>query len=343
MSGPNSDPRLAFLMASGVVLSALGCGGDAATPTGPGPDLALASNIWHTRANMPSDRLSPTAAVVPDAQKQTILYVIGGHDPNVTFCSGGVSTVQAYNPATDTWRRVAPLPRQLSHTNGTGVVKGKIYVSGGCFRYKGYSNWLLMYDPATNTWTRKRDMPMTSFDGVTGVIDDKLYVVTSCHGQEDCDYGDYGPYLFPDQRVFRYDPATDTWTDLGIPPLTPFREVAGTIGKKLYIAASPRTYVYDPATNIWTTGAGIGTYRVDAAGTALAGKLYVVGGTSRWPAGPDVATANVYDPATDSWHRIAPMPAARCCMAAGRVVVNGTPRLEVVGNARPGNNVQYIP
>jgi hypothetical protein len=37
------------------------------------------------------------------------------------------------------------------------------------------------------------------------------------------------------------------------------------------------------------------------------------------------------------------MPTARGDFTASRVVVDGTPRIEAVGGARPGNNVQYVP
>jgi hypothetical protein len=46
-----------------------------------------------------------------------------------------------------------------------------------------------MYDPATNKWTRKRDMPAYTWGGITGVINNKLYVLT-CTVGEDCYYLD---------------------------------------------------------------------------------------------------------------------------------------------------------
>lgn len=52
---------------------------------------------------------------------------------------------------------------------------------------------------------------------------------------------------------------------------------------------------------------------------------------------------SVYDPATDTWRERAPLPTVRRDLGASRVVVNGEPRIEAVGGARPGNNVQYGP
>jgi N-acetylneuraminic acid mutarotase len=338
-----------FLAVGALLLAALGCHDGTGSPTEPAapgtPEFGVASNTWLTRANMQSDRYSPTVAVVTSAQGLTTLYAIGGHTSGGPFCSGAVSKVQAYNASTDTWTTKAPLPIQLTDANGAGVINGKIYVSGGCFNYKNYSNWLLMYNPATNTWTRKRDLPITGFDGATGVIDNKLYVITSCHGQEDCYYGDYSQTGHPDRWLFRYDPATDTWSELAIPPRTHGKGVAGTIGGKLYVVGGDfgtrALDVYDPATNTWTARASMGSDRWGAAGTALAGKLYVIGGVDS--SFQNVSTTNVYDPTTNTWRRRAPMPTARGGMAAGRVIVNGQARLQVVGGARPGNNLQYVP
>jgi N-acetylneuraminic acid mutarotase len=67
------------------------------------------------------------------------------------------------------------------------VIGGKIYVSGG--RVSGDKRCLqtlFVYDPATNRWTRKQDMPNVAWGGVTGVLNDQLYVLT-CEVQEDCD------------------------------------------------------------------------------------------------------------------------------------------------------------
>ena len=47
--------------------------------------------------------------------------------------------------------------------------------------------------------------------------------------------------------------------------------------------------------------------------------------------------------ATDAWTRRAPLPTPRSGIAASTVLLDGKPRIEVVGGIAPGNNVQYIP
>jgi hypothetical protein len=56
-----------------------------------------------------------------------------------------------------------------------------------------------------------------------------------------------------------------------------------------------------------------------------------------------VATTSVYDPVTNKWTNVAPAPRKGNGLAAVRIVVDGKPRIALVGSARPGNNLQYIP
>jgi len=52
---------------------------------------------------------------------------------------------------------------------------------------------------------------------------------------------------------------------------------------------------------------------------------------------------SAYDPSTNTWTGLAQMPAPRVYQTGARVLVNGQPRLQVVGGPRPGNSLQYVP
>jgi N-acetylneuraminic acid mutarotase len=309
----------------------------ATEPQAIAPELAVASNTWVLRRDMPFQRSGLTTAVVPNASGQSILYAIGG-------TSGGdaaLSRVQAYNVATNTWSWKAPLPTPLFWTNGAGVINGKIYVSGGATSYRSFVNALFMYDPATNAWTRKRGMPTTTFRGVTGVLNGRLYVLTGCD-QEDCEN-------FVQQAFYRYDPATDQWATLPTPSnYHASWGMAAVIGGKFYVAGGSsggaELDVYDPVTNRWTTKAPLPQPRWLGGAAALGGRLYVIGGLRQDPDGVvAVRSVTVYNPATNTWGNKAPLPDARISIAASRVVLNGQARIEVVGGSLPGNNLQYIP
>jgi N-acetylneuraminic acid mutarotase len=306
-----------------------------APATASAPDFAVASNSWSTRADMPTERLGLATAVVPNSAGQSILYAIGG----TTLTGGSLSKVQAYNVATNSWTTKAPLPVPLYFTNGAGVIRGKLYISGGLTSYNNYRSSLYVYNPSTNSWTRKRDMPNTTFRGVTGVINNQLYVLTGCD-QDGCNA--YEPVV-----LYRYNPATDQWARLAKPTRTHDWGMGGVIGGKFYVTGgSTQLDVYDPATNRWTIRAPLPQERWLGGGAISAGKLYIIGGYQRNPDGtttPGVRTTSVYDPGTNRWTTKASAPKALSQIAASRVVLNGQERIEVVGGRRPGNNLAYIP
>jgi hypothetical protein len=363
-------------------LALAGCGTDTPTqpsiasqPAGTKPELAVVRNSWINRARMPGVRPYLAAATVTNAAGQSIVYAIGGSNfQGCIQCWGLVgpptNTVSAYNVATNTWTSRRPLPVPLEFSNGAAVINGKIYVSGGYTR--SYDNGLLStralyrYDPATNTWTRKRDMPeihneygpgikAPGVGGVTGVIGGKLYVVTSCMttttvsgdsvSSEGCVIIPFAPSVL----FLRYNPATDRWTTLPAPFLggqAPY--AGGVIGGKFYVMqgyerGSTELKVYDPATNKWTPKTPLGLGRPGAATAVLGGKLYVIGG-DRYDNGVETVDITiVYDPLTDTWTRRAFLPSARDWTAATKVLLNGQPRIELVGGDVAEDNLQYIP
>src|SRR6185503_18126872 len=100
--------------------------------------------------------------------------------------------------------------------------------------------------PATDTWARKADLPGRAFEGAQGVIGGRLYVYTPVGGAG---------------SFWRYDPPTNQWTTLSVPPTVHDFPVGGVIGGKFYLAGgsdpdnTSRADVeaYDPATRIWST------------------------------------------------------------------------------------------
>jgi N-acetylneuraminic acid mutarotase len=354
----------------GLAVSALAACGEETTQPNPAgeqkvtaPELAVTSNTWLTRRDMWGiERTDFATATVPNAAGQSVVYVIGGRGASYV----GLTSVMAYNVATNTWTLRAPLPYPLYGMNGAGVINGKIYVAGG-YNYGTPVTSLLVYDPAKNTWVRKSSMPNVPFpgdpweryigsgDGVTGVVNGKLYVLTQCVWPSAPNYDSCGSGA-PD-FLFRYNPVTDRWVKLASPPTngsyTGIGGVGGVIGGKLYVMGYTGRYVgegllamYDPATNRWIQKRGLGLPRWGSAGVVHAGKLYVIGGNRPNPDGDTFETlrANIaYDPTTDRWTNYAPMPTARTGIGGSLVTLSGKPRIEVIGGSRPGNNLQYTP
>jgi N-acetylneuraminic acid mutarotase len=315
------------------------------------PQLAVTSNTWLTRRDMPLELYEQAIAVVPNSAGQSILYAIGGGkvDSDLPGAPVPMGEVRAYNVATNTWTSKLDMPVARWGMNGAGVIGQKIYVTGGYTKagwMKGATASLFVYNTAANTWTRKRDMPAAGGAGVTGVIRGQLYVVTF-----DQSSSDPAKWFM---NFFRYNPTTDSWTKLPNP--TDYSTIhvnGGVINNKLYLMAGPRVLEYDPITSQWTQKRrwtnqscmpGLDCY-VEGPTVVMLAHVYVFGG---YRAGRSSGTGIfIYDPVSDTWESkpllttFSYWDANR--LRAARVYLNGKPRAEVIGGYRPGNNQQYIP
>ncbi len=120
-------------------------------------DLANPSAGWTAGAPMPNARDHMGAAVI-----NGVVYAVGGtHLYQQT--TGNDAEVDAYDPATNVWTRVASLPIAWgSLETSTQVIDGKIVVVGGQTNggYDGlYLNAVAAYDPTTNAWATVATLP----------------------------------------------------------------------------------------------------------------------------------------------------------------------------------------
>src|SRR6266568_2145871 len=88
--------------------------------------------------------------------------------------------------------------------------------------------------------------------------------------------------------------------------------------------------LYDPATGTWSATGSLATSRTDHTATLLpSGKVLVVGGSTRDYTGDHVlASAELYDPATETWTGTGSLVTARCehtatLLKSGMVLVSG--------------------
>jgi N-acetylneuraminic acid mutarotase len=251
-----------------------------------------AEGIWKEKADLSSPRiLLGTCAL--DGK----IYAIGGGGaPHV-----GSSTVEEYDPQTDTWTRKADMPTPRAGL-GVSAVNGKIYAIGGA---PLGGRTVEEYDPGTDTWMRKADMPTTRFLLSTCAVDGKIYAIG---GATDTS----GPAF---TAVEEYDPVADTWTRKADLPEPRYLHAAGVVDGKIYIiagswqaqTASRAVYAYDPATDSWERKADAPTARSWLSASVADGRIYVIGGDF----GPPKANVEEYDPATDTWATRADMPTPR--------------------------------
>lgn len=130
------------------------------------------TDTWTTKASMPTARYILAGAAIDGK-----LYAVGGSDPAGIHQFVTFSTLEAYDPATDTWTTKASMPtaRQVLAAAATG---GKLYAIGG-FSYQDghFESTTESYDPATDTWESKTSMPTARGELGADVIDGKIYAI----------------------------------------------------------------------------------------------------------------------------------------------------------------------
>jgi Kelch motif protein len=321
------------------------------TPTEPATtaDLSAAQpshpwlpNHWTAKAPLAGPIFGAAAAVANNAAGRPILYALGGTGES----GGGGFNIRAYDLATNTWtRRNSSV--YVFNTNGVGKIGGNLYFSGGA-SYGGdglmISPLLWAYDVAHDRLIRKADTPKATADGVTGVIDGKLYVLPGTCGTDFwpdphyCDQEDF-------RQLWRYDPVANAWTILASAPHFHAHGAAGVINGKFYVAGgsakgigTANLDVYDPVSNRWKALASMPAPRWFAVGAVQNGKLWVIGinGTNR--------LTYAYDPLTNRWATRASLPVGGANQAAAPINDRqGQSHILVVGGLVVGGGGLELP
>jgi N-acetylneuraminic acid mutarotase len=288
------------------------------------PTLAAgAIGNWKRGAALPLARGEVAAAVAEGR-----IYIIGG------FTGGGANStsVQAFNPPTNSWAHEADLPLPVDHTMAAGY-RGRVYVAGGYG--PGRARLTTLFAFTGDGWTRLAPMPEERAAGGAAIVNGKLYVVGGTTAST------IGGQSALARTMLVYDIARDRWTSRRGP--TPREHLGVTaLGGKIYAVAG-RTAgfdtnmrameVFNPRTGRWsklprvpsrrggTGAAGTGRWIVSVGGEATSGTI---------------RTVYRYDVKRRRWSRLPNLPTARhglgVAAVGGKVYVIGggkTPGLAV--------------
>ena len=225
-----------------------------------------ASDHWTKKKQMPLP-----AHHMAMAEYKGKIYVIGGlvRGPE----RGGwapIDNAWEYDPASDSWRALAPMPAGKRGAAIAEEAGGKIYVIGGATTEPGSKEVALYanrpqrsvgtneaYDPATNSWEERSSMPTARNHAASGVVDGKIYVIGGRVGSA------FIPIGSNTDIVEVYDPAINQWGALRQRmPHGRSAVACGTYNGKIYVAGgevqsteSMAVYraleAYDAATNTW--------------------------------------------------------------------------------------------
>lgn len=268
------------------------------------------------------------------------LYVLGGlgifpgWEPKQMLWS--------FDPAANEWTRLPGIPEGIHHP-GFAAVGDKLYSIGGftiARPAKGLPAWVpsksvWIYDIKSQSWSKGPDLPTPRGALTATAHGSKIYAIG---GAKNPSYST--PELRPTVPVENMatnevlDTATGTWS-AAVPMLTARNHhgaalidgkiyvVGGRIGSTFIIGLSNNistNEVYDIAKNTWAAVLGMPTPRSGIGTAVLNGRMHVLGGEAYLN---DLVgtyrTHEAFDPKTNTWQRLPPMPTPRHGLAVAEI------------------------
>ncbi|HZJ54382.1 MAG TPA: kelch repeat-containing protein, partial [Myxococcaceae bacterium] len=255
------------------------------------------------------------------------LYTFGGFDWSKPCCTPWRYAF-VYEPATDTWSRLADMPEGVTHA-GTATDGADIYWAGGFVEdasrtYQVFGTvhaW--RYRVATNTYEALPDLPDRRGAGTLVYLDGKLHFLGGLSFEQASD---------TDQHwVLDIAGGATAWTSAAALPTPRNHLGSAVLGGKIYVIGGqhghddglvtvPDVEVYDPATGSWTRGANLPHARSHITGATFPFRDRIVVIAGEIANGRSVTDVTAYDPRSDSWTELTPLPAQRFSGIAGPIL-----------------------
>ena len=328
---PGREGHTATLLASGQVLVAGGTNGTSyytSTKLYEPPAGAWQEAAPEPIGGMQSARSRHTVTLLPNG---TVLAA-GGSSRTEHW-----DTTEIFVPLTGSWTPAEPMgTRRLDHT-ATLLADGRVLVAGG--RYYGSTSWVYLesaekYDPGEDHWTPTGSMYEARHDHTATLLADGRVLVA----------GGYAADTYHNTAEI-YDPKTGSWDHTGQMAYGVKDHTATLLrdGRVLRTGGTPSTNyrsaeIFDPATEDWTLATSMAISRSLHTATLLAdGRVLVVGGYYRvGSTSYYISTAEVYDPASNTWSGSGTLTHER---ARHTATLQPDGRVLVAGGV---NNVAYI-
>lgn len=212
-------------------------------------------------------------------------------------------------PSNCVWTSAAMFPIPIMD-EAVVTLGGNIYTFGGISGGKGVPN---AYKFDGTTWT-----PIAPYPSACGVespsaVTDGTFIYIM-NGSTFC------PLTYSTD-VYRYDPSTDTYTQLSSNNVGTWNQTAVYLNGKIYKMGGKNATdyqtaleIYDIVTDTWSFGIPLPEPTGFASSWTQDGFIYIAGGL----VASGVATNAIYayDPVLQAWLSVAGLPDTRCCAAA---------------------------
>ncbi|OGL43595.1 MAG: hypothetical protein A2161_07825 [Candidatus Schekmanbacteria bacterium RBG_13_48_7] len=267
-------------------------------------------------------------------------YVAGG----LGAFAQTLDTFFEYDPGTDRWQELLKLPQQISHA-GVVTHNNKIYIVGGFgplgIRIRGFmfAEWkplktVYIYDTVSGSWKNGPELPEPRGAGGIAVTGDTIWFVGGINQNKNIS-----------DSFFKFDIEKNVWESLPSMPTPRDHLRLEAIDDNLYAISGRKDDLrfnlsnvecYNILTGQWTKKTYIPLGRGGFASVVYHGRIYTFGGEHVWKCFTNVER---YDPESDTWKTLSPMPEPRHGIIAG--IINDEIHL-VSGGIHPRISVSAI-
>jgi N-acetylneuraminic acid mutarotase len=283
------------------------------------------TGTWSNTGNLNTDRAFHTATLLPNGK----VLVAGGFScaPPPASCFA-LNSAELYDPATGTWSNTGNLDTARDSHTATLLSNGKILIAGG-FLNGGELNSAELYDPSTGIWS------------ITGNLSTgrEWHTATLLQNSKVLVAGGLGTSAHLNSAEL-YDPATGTWSNTGNLNTAHELHTATLLpnGKVLVAAGfinfdtgqvTNSSELYEPSTGTWNVTGNLNQGRAYHTATLLSGGKVLVAGGFFVDGLPNITnSAELYDPATETWSSTASLNTGRRFHTAtlllnGKVLASG--------------------
>jgi serine/threonine protein kinase/N-acetylneuraminic acid mutarotase len=265
-------------------------------------------NTWKLGAEMPTPR-----QMLGAASDDKVVYAVGGTDGTAEL-----PTVEAYDPAADSWTSLPALPEPRSDL-GVAIADARLVAVGGLSAGRVLKTVSVM-DLSTKTWAGLPDMSTARRGMAVAAVEKSVYAIGGATDAGNTQVTSTAEVLKLAPR--KLQPAS-AWRSLPDAP-TPRLMMAWTVlDDKIWIAggmshgeALQIVQSYDPQTGAWLSQPPLPVPLHHATATTYRGEMVVIGGASDELAN---ASNKVYALRGGSWVELPNLTHARAAAAAAVV------------------------
>jgi N-acetylneuraminic acid mutarotase len=266
-------------------------------------------HVWTRHTDAPVPRFEGVGVPIDGR-----LYVFGG------FFDAAIQTtrrVDVYDPATDSWSRVADLPTLVTHAPLVRDGRKLWLVGGFVGHHPGLATTdVWVYDIDLDTWTSGPPLPRPIASGGAAIINGRLHYYGGVEIDRNTNTGDHW--------VLDLSAPQLGW--VAAPPMPePRCHLTGVaLGGLVYAVGgqfrhdtnpvdTASVHVFDPVTNAWSSAPALPAPRSHAEPGAfvLDGRIHLAGGKCSLQQQFALSDVAIFDPATQRWSFGVPLPIPR--------------------------------